>query len=71
MEPDSEIAIERRNRLKIVLTVQNRRGKRLAGQLDKNEAIISRWCSNSAQPPLEMLVKIASVHNVNTKDLLI
>ncbi|MBO5297143.1 MAG: helix-turn-helix transcriptional regulator [Candidatus Homeothermus sp.] len=71
MELDSEIAIERRNRLKIVLTVQNRRGKRLAGQLDKNEATISRWCSNSAQLSLEMLVKIASVHNVNTKDLLI
>jgi len=70
METYSEIAIERINRLKIVLAEQNRKGKWLAEQLGKNEATISRWCSNSAQPSLEMLVKIASVLNVNTKDLL-
>lgn len=70
METDSEIATERINRLKIVLAEQNRKGKWLAEQLGKNEATISRWCSNSAQPSLEMLVKIASVLNVNTKDLL-
>lgn len=70
METDSEIAIERINRLKIVLAEQNRKGKWLAEQLGKNEATISRWCSNSAQPSLEMLVKIASVLDVNTKDLL-
>lgn len=61
---------DRINRLKVVLVEQNRTGKWLAEQLGKNEATISRWCSNSAQPSLEMLVKIASVLNVNTKDLL-
>lgn len=70
METDSEIMIERINRLKIVLTEQNRKGKWLAEQLGKNEATISRWCSNTAQPSLEMLVKIATVLNVNPKDLL-
>lgn len=70
MKTDSEIVIERINRLKIVLAEQNRKGKWLAEQLGKNEATISRWCSNSAQPSLEMLVKIATVLNVNTKDLL-
>lgn len=70
METDSGIVIERINRLKIVLAEQNRKGKWLAEQLGKNEATISRWCSNSAQPSLEMLVKIASVLNINTKDLL-
>ncbi len=70
METDSEIVTERINRLKIVLAEQNRKGKWLAEQLGKNEATISRWCSNSAQPSLEMLVKIASILNVNTKDLL-
>ncbi len=70
MKTDSEIATERINRLKIVLAEQNRKGKWLAEQLGKNEATISRWCSNSAQPSLEMLVKIASVLNVSTKDLL-
>ncbi len=61
---------DRVNRLKVVLVEQNRTGKWLAEQLGKNEATISRWCSNSGQPSLEMLVKIASVLNVNTKDLL-
>ena len=61
---------ERINRLKVVLVEQNRTGKWLAEQLGKNEATISRWCSNSAQPSLEMLVKIASILNVNPRNLI-
>lgn len=70
MEIDSGIVIERINRLKIVLAEQNRKGKWLAEQLGKNEATISRWCSNSAQPSLEMLVKIASILNVDPRSLI-
>ena len=58
------------NRLKIVLAEQNKTGKWLAEQLQKNEATISRWCSHTAQPSLEMLVKIATVLNVEPKDLI-
>lgn len=61
---------ERINRLKVVLAEKNRKGKWLAEQLGKNEATVSRWCSNTAQPSLEMLVKIAELLNVETKDLL-
>ena len=61
---------ERINRIKVVLVEQNRTGKWLAEQLQKNEATISRWCSNTSQPSLEMLVKIATVLNVEPKDLL-
>ena len=61
---------ERINRIKVVLVEQNRTGKWLAEQLQKNEATISRWCSNTSQPSLEMLVKIATVLNVETKDLI-
>lgn len=50
--------ITRINRLKIVLAEQNTTGKWLAEQLGKNEATISRWCSNTSQPSLEMLMKI-------------
>lgn len=52
---------ERINRLKVVLAERNRKGKWLAEQLGKNEATVSRWCSNTAQPSLEMLVKIAEL----------
>ena len=58
------------NRLKIVLAEQNKTGKWLDEQLQKNEATISRWCSNTSQPSLEMLVKIATVLNVEPKDLI-
>ncbi len=65
-----EIEIERINRLKVVLVEQNRTGKWLAEQLGKNEATISRWCSNTSQPSLEMLVKIASIPKVDTRSLI-
>ena len=61
---------ERINRIKVVLVEQNRTGKWLAEQLQKNEATISRWCSNTSQPSLEMLVKSATVLNVEPKDLI-
>ena len=61
---------ERINRIKVILVEQNRTGKWLAEQLQKNEATISRWCSNTSQPSLEMLVKIATVLNVEPKDLI-
>lgn len=65
-----DIEIERINRLKIVLVEKNRKGKWLAEQLGKNEATVSRWCSNTAQPSLEMLVKIASILHVDPRELL-
>lgn len=64
------IDTDRINRLKVVLVEQNRTGKWLAEQLGKNEATVSRWCSNSSQPSLEMLVKIASILNVDPRELI-
>ena len=58
------------NRLKIVLAEQNKTGKWLAEQLGKNEATISRWCSNSSQPSLEMLLKIADVLQIDVRKLI-
>ena len=61
---------EKKNRLKIVLVEQGKTGKWLAEQLGKNEATISRWCSNATQPSLEMLMKIADILNVNARRLI-
>lgn len=58
------------NRLKVVLVEQNRTGKWLAETIGKNEATVSRWCSNTIQPSLEMLVVIAQVLNVEVRELL-
>lgn len=59
------------NRLKVVLVEQNKTGKWLAETLGKNEATVSRWCTNEMQPSLETLVKIAKAINVDVRELLI
>lgn len=58
------------NRLKIILAENKRTGKWLAERLGKNEATVSRWCTNEAQPSIETLFKIAKILNVNVRDLL-
>lgn len=58
------------NRIKVVLVEQNKTGKWLAEQLGKSACSVSKWCTNSAQPDLMTLVKIAKVLNVSIKDLL-
>ncbi|MBD3589921.1 helix-turn-helix transcriptional regulator [Bacteroides sp. GM023] len=59
------------NRIKIVLVEQNKTGKWLAEQLNKNEATVSRWCTNESQPSLDTLIKISEVLKIDVKDLLI
>lgn len=59
------------NRVKVALVEQNKTGKWLAEQLNKNEATVSRWCTNESQPSLETLIRIAEVLNIDVKDLLI
>ena len=58
------------NRLKVVLAEKNRTNRWLAAQLGKNEATISKLCTNSTQPSLSDLVAIAKCLEVDTKDLL-
>ncbi|SEG25269.1 Cro/C1-type HTH DNA-binding domain-containing protein [Parabacteroides chinchillae] len=58
------------NRLKVVLAEKKRTNRWLAAQLEKNEATISKWCTNSTQPSLDDLVAIAKCLEVDTKDLL-
>ncbi|MBK8392871.1 MAG: helix-turn-helix transcriptional regulator [Saprospiraceae bacterium] len=58
------------NRIKVVLVEKNLSSKWLAENLDKNEATISRWCTNDVQPPLTTLVKIAELLKVTPRDLL-
>lgn len=58
------------NRLKVVLVERKRTAKWLAEQLDKDPATVSKWCTNTSQPGLETLYKIAKVLEVDIKDLL-
>jgi ribosome-binding protein aMBF1 (putative translation factor) len=58
------------NRIKVVLTEKNLSSKWLAEKLNKNEATISRWCTNDVQPPVKTLVTIAEVLDVKLTKLL-
>ena len=60
----------KKNRLKVVLVEKEKSGKWLADQLGKSTCTVSKWCSNTTQPDLQTLNKIASLLNVNIKDLL-
>lgn len=62
--------MEQINRLKAVLAEQHRTGKWLAEEMGKNEATVSRWCTNKSHPPMETMLKIANLLDVDVKDLL-
>ena len=52
-----------------MLAEKEKTNKWLAEQVGKDPATISKWCTNTAQPSLEMLFQIAKVLNVEVKDL--
>ena len=59
------------NRIKIALVENGKTGKWLAEQVGKNEAIVSRWCSNKMQPSLDTLVRISELLDIDVKDLIV
>ena len=58
------------NRLKIVLIEHGKTGKWLSEQLGKSTCTVSKWCSNSIQPDLNTLDKIAKLLGVDASSLL-
>lgn len=57
------------NRIKVVLVEKKKTNKWLAEQLGKDPATISKWCTNTAQPSLELLLQMAECLDVDIKDL--
>ena len=58
------------NRLKVVLVEKKRTSKWLAEELGKNVATISKWCTNTIQPDLPTLNRIAELLDVDIKELI-
>ena len=58
------------NRIKVVLVEQQKTGKWLAEQLGKTTCTVSKWCSNTIQPDLTTLNKIATLLNVDIRELI-
>lgn len=59
------------NRIKVVLVEKKRTNKWLAEQLGVNPITVSKWCTNSSQPDLGNLLKIADLLGVDIKELLV
>lgn len=58
------------NRLKVVLVEHKRTGKWLADQLQVNPTTVSKWCTNTIQPDLPTLNKIADLLVIDVKELI-
>lgn len=58
------------NRLKVVLAEKKRTNKWLAEILGVNPTTVSKWCTNSSQPDIGNLMRIARVLEVDVNELL-
>ena len=56
-------------KLKVVLAEKKRTNKWLSEQLGKGPGTISKWCTNTSQPDLETLMKIARLLEVDLNEL--
>lgn len=59
------------NRIKVVLAETGHTGKWLAEQLGKDPATVSKWRTNTSQPDLYKLQKIAALLKVDNRMLLV
>ena len=59
------------NRLKAALAEQGRTNRWLSEQLGQSENTVSRWCANKVQPSIQQLNEIATILDVDVKELLV
>lgn len=57
------------NRIKAVLADKGRTNKWLASELGKDPATVSKWCTNTSQPTLETMLRIAKALDVDMNEL--
>lgn len=58
------------NRLKVVLAEKKKSNLWLSKELGCAPTTVSKWCTNSSQPPLVMLMKMAKILDVEIMDLI-
>ncbi|RFM29114.1 helix-turn-helix transcriptional regulator [Deminuibacter soli] len=66
MEKKSKINL---NRLRIVLAEKDKTNRWLADQLGVTEGTVSKWVTNTHQPPLETLYKISILFKMDLREL--
>lgn len=58
------------NRLKILLAEKKKTNKWLCEQLGVNPTTVSKWCTNSSQPSLEMVLKMMEVLDADINQII-
>lgn len=58
------------NRLKILLAEKKKTNKWLCEQLGVNPTTVSKWCTNSSQPSLEMVLKLMEVLDADINQII-
>ena len=59
------------NRIKLVLVEKKRTNKWLSEQMGVTLSTVSKWCTNSSQPDLNSLLKIADLLEVDIMELIV
>jgi transcriptional regulator with XRE-family HTH domain len=59
------------NRIKMVLFEKKRTSKWLSEQLGVNPSTVSKWCTNTSQPDVACMLRIADLLEVDIKELLV
>lgn len=59
------------NRIKLVLVEKKRTSKWLSGQMGVNPSTVSKWCTNTSQPDIASLLRIADLLEVDFKELIV
>lgn len=59
------------NRIKLVLVEKKRTNKWLSEQMGVTPSTVSKWCTNSSQPDLSNLLKIADLLEVDLRELIV
>ena len=67
---EQDLQMKDLNRIKVVLVEKKRTAKWLAEELGKNPATVSKWCTNVSQPDLYTLDKIATLLDIDKRELI-
>ena len=59
------------DKLKVEIVEKKKTAKWLAGELGKDPATVSKWCTNVSQPSLDTLVDVSNALDVDIRELLV
>ena len=59
------------NRIKMVLFEKKRTARWLAGEMGVTPSTVSKWCTNTSQPDLATILKIADLLEADIRELFV